>query len=102
MLPRPSIIFAISKPTAIKKELKFIHKPIKKVQAMNQSIVLTPHVINTINALPTEERVAIAGAIAGEIILGASVRDDLTPQQSMLYAVIKDYIRRDSARMARM
>lgn len=66
---------------------------------MNQSFVLTPHVLNTINALPTEERVAIASAIAGEIILGASIEGTLTAQQSMLYAIIRDYIRRDTARL---
>lgn len=70
----------------------------QNINAMNQSIVLTPHVINTINSLPTEERVAIASAIAGEIILGGSVTNELTAQQALLYTVIKDYIRRDSAR----
>ena len=64
------------------------------------NIVLPPHVINTINSLPTAERVAIAGALAGEIILGASIDGELTPQQTMLYAVIRDYIKRDSARLA--
>lgn len=66
---------------------------------MNQSIVLTQHVINTINSLPTEERIAIASAIAGEIIMGASVESHLTFEQNMIYSIIKDYIRRDSARL---
>lgn len=66
---------------------------------MNSSIVLTPHVLNTINSLPTEERVAIASALAGEMILGASVAGELTAQQNMIYTIIKDYIRRDTARV---
>lgn len=65
---------------------------------MNQSIVLTPHVINTINSLPTEERLAIASALAGEIILGTQINGELTPEQTMLYSIIRDYIRRDSIR----
>jgi len=65
---------------------------------MNQSIVISQHVINTINALPQEERVAIVGALAGEMILGAKLDDELTPLQTMLYQMIRDYIRRDSHR----
>lgn len=65
---------------------------------MNRSIILTPHVLNTINALPAEERLAIASALAGEMILGSSVNGELTPEQTMLYAIIRDYIRRDSIR----
>lgn len=65
-----------------------------------QSIVITPHVINTINALPTEERLAIASALAGEMILGESLDNGLTPLQAMLYQMIRDYIKRDSYRMS--
>lgn len=81
-----------------------IRKPIdimstKKNSTMNQSIVLTPHVINTINSLPTEERYAIATALAGEILLGANIDGELTAQQQMIYSIIRDYIRRDTARV---
>lgn len=65
---------------------------------MNQSIVLSAHVINTIKSLPKEEKLAIVSAIAGELILGANIDDELTPSQSMLYAIIRDYVRRDSVR----
>lgn len=68
---------------------------------MNQSILITPHVLNTINSLPAEERVAIASAVAGEMILGQRLDDsDLTPLQSMIYQMIRDYIRRDSYKLA--
>lgn len=39
---------------------------------MLQPIVITPKVISTIQSLPEEERVTIAGAIAKEMILGDS------------------------------
>lgn len=61
-----------------------------------ESIVITPHVINTINALPEEERVAVASAFIGEMIMGVDVEDSLSPIQIMLYAVIKSYVKRDS------
>lgn len=64
----------------------------------HQSIILTPRVIDTINSLPAEERLAIASALAGEIILRIPVKEELTSEQSMLYAIIRDYIRRDSIR----
>lgn len=63
-----------------------------------QSIVITPHVINTINALPEDERVAVASAFVGEMIMGFNVEDTLSPIQTMLYAVIKSYVQRDSYR----
>lgn len=66
---------------------------------MNRSIVLTPHVLNTINSLPEEERLAITCALAGEMILGTSIDKSLTPEQSMLYSIIRDYVRRDSYRL---
>lgn len=65
---------------------------------MNQSIIITPHVINTINSLPEEERLSIVSAIAGEMLMGVSVEKNLSPEQMLIYTIIKDYIRRDSFR----
>ncbi len=61
-----------------------------------QPIVITPHVINTINALPEDERVAVASAFIGEMIMGVDIDGSLSPIQTMLYAVIKSYVQRDS------
>lgn len=63
------------------------------------SFFISSRVINTINALPEEERLSIASAIAGEMLLGASVANKLSPEQLMIYTIIKDYIRRDSFRV---
>lgn len=65
---------------------------------MDKSIVISSHVINTINALPVEERNAIAQALASEMILGADLCHTLSPMQEMLYSVIKFYIQKDSIR----
>ena len=47
---------------------------------MNSNIVLSRYVINTINSLPEEERLSIASALAGEMILGAKLTNELNPQ----------------------
>lgn len=65
---------------------------------METSIVITQHVINTINSLPMEERLAITAALAGEMILGADSSKALTPTQEMIFAMIKSYVKRDTER----
>lgn len=64
----------------------------------NSSFVISTHVINTINALPTDERVAITTALAAEMILGENPKGMLTPMQQLLYTMIRRYVAQDSAR----
>lgn len=64
---------------------------------MNQTIVITPHVINTLRSLPYTERLNVASALAGEMLLGACA-DDLEPIESMIYSILRFYIRQDSNR----
>ncbi len=66
---------------------------------METTFVITPHVINTINSLPQEERMAITLVLAVELILGAKASSELTPMQQVLYSMIKNYIERDTTRM---
>ncbi|MCM1518321.1 MAG: hypothetical protein NC117_06755 [Pseudoflavonifractor sp.] len=63
---------------------------------MNSSIIISDHVINTINSLPAEDRSAIAQALASEMILGCATA--LAPIQEMVYSVIRFYVKRDSSR----
>ncbi len=63
---------------------------------MNSNIVLSRYVINTINSLPEEERLSIASALAGEMILGAKLTNELNPQEEMIYTIIRNFIMRDS------
>lgn len=63
---------------------------------MNSNIVLSRYVINTINSLPEEERLSIASALAGEMILGAKLTNELNPREEMIYTVIRNFIMRDS------
>lgn len=63
---------------------------------MDKSIVISSHVINTINALTLEDRNAIAQALASEMILGSASCSILSPMQEMLYSVIRFYVKRDS------
>lgn len=63
---------------------------------MNQSVYLSPRVINTIKSLPDVEREAITSALASEFILGIEPSDDsLTPFQNILYMMIRSYVQRD-------
>lgn len=61
-----------------------------------KSIVISQRVINTINSLPLESRIAISTAMLGEFILGVKDNLGLSSQNVMLYAVIKQYIEHDS------
>ncbi|MBQ7852770.1 MAG: hypothetical protein IKA19_08100 [Muribaculaceae bacterium] len=60
------------------------------------SILITPHVINTINSLPDEERTAIANTLAAELILGEKPEDSLSPMQEMIYSIIRFYVKQDT------
>lgn len=64
---------------------------------MDRSIIITPHVINTLKSLPAEERVAITNALAEDMILGDDVTD-LSPYQQMIYSIIRFYVERDTAK----
>lgn len=65
---------------------------------METAFVITPHVINTLNALPEQERVAVASALAVELLLGTQCRGGLTPIQEVIYAMISQYVHRDTQR----
>ena len=67
---------------------------------MNQNLVISDHVRNTINALPAKEREAVSNAINSEFILGVDPTETLTPYENILYAMISFYVRRDNAVMA--
>lgn len=62
---------------------------------MNRSIIITPHVINTLKSLPAKERTAITNALAEDMILG-DVATGLSPYQQMLYSIIRFYVDRDT------
>ncbi len=65
---------------------------------MDRTIVITPNVINTLRSLPYEERMSVASALAGEILLGAGPCDNLEPMESMIYQIIRFYVDQASAR----
>lgn len=64
---------------------------------MNQSIVLSRNVLNTIKSLPLEQQFSIVSAIAGEMIFGATLKDELNDEEKRLYAIIKSDVCRDSS-----
>lgn len=68
---------------------------------MNGSpVIISNHVIDTINALSETDRRAIAAAIVDEFVLGLNPDDALSPFQAMLYTLISHYVKRDSIKGA--
>ncbi len=65
---------------------------------MNNSIVISPRVLSTINALQEDEKRAIFGAFISDNITKTAREIALTPLQEMIYAMISDYIQRDTAK----
>ncbi len=65
---------------------------------MNLGFTVSPHVINTINALPASERSAICSALSCEFILGEDPQQLLNPVEYMIYSVIRFYVKRDSSK----
>ncbi|MCM1293926.1 MAG: DUF6291 domain-containing protein [Bacteroides sp.] len=65
---------------------------------MKTSFVLSSKVINTIQALPAEERAKISMALAGDMLLGQNPRDVLTAAQMIIYTFIRFSIDRDTQR----
>ncbi|MDE6300766.1 MAG: hypothetical protein K2M19_03540 [Muribaculaceae bacterium] len=63
---------------------------------MNHSIVFTPNVLNTLRALPVEERLNIASALAGEMLLGAGESIELAPTENLIYQILRGYVQRAS------
>ncbi len=63
---------------------------------MNNSILISSDVINTIRSLPADQQFSIVSALAGEMIFGAVVGDELSDEEKRLYAVIKSAVCRDS------
>lgn len=63
---------------------------------MNNSIVLSSDVLNTIKSLPREQQFTIVSAIAGEMIFGATPHKELNNEDMRIYSVIRRDINRDS------
>ena len=65
---------------------------------MNQTLVFTPQVLNTLRSLPYAERLTVASALAGELLLGAGECSDLEPEVNLVYQILRNYITKDSKR----
>lgn len=63
---------------------------------MENSVIISPRVINTINSLQSEDRIPITNALSMEFILGNNPEHTLTPNQQIIYAVIRFYVNHDS------
>lgn len=73
----------------------------KNEQAMNRSIVFTPAVLNTLRSLPYEQRLEVASALTGELLLGAGESTDMEPEPTMIYSILRFYVKQASDRYNR-
>ncbi len=66
------------------------------MNTLNKTFVINDDVINTINSLSEEDRISISAAIAGEMICGRSVEDNLTSMQRIIFSIIKSAVKRST------
>lgn len=68
---------------------------------MNQAVIFSQRVIDTLKSLPTSEREIISSALASEFLLGVSPSEEsLTPFQTILYTMIRTYVERDMKKLS--
>ena len=61
------------------------------------TIVISDDVINTINSLKDEDRIIMSAAIAGELICGKSVEQNLNSMQRIIFSIIRNSVQRSTA-----
>ena len=66
------------------------------------NFIITPRVINTINALPATDREPISRALGNELFLGQAPESGLTPVQCVIYAMIRQYVSQDTYRASKL
>lgn len=65
--------------------------------AMSKTFVISDDVINTINSLPEEDRIAMSAAIAGEMICGKKNIDrKLNSMQRIILSIIRASVKRST------
>lgn len=67
-------------------------------KVMNKTVVISTKVINTLQSLPLDQRLNIASALAGEMLLGAGQCTDLCPDEDVVYRLLRYRVNRDSER----
>lgn len=63
---------------------------------MTSPFFISNRVINTIQSLPEDDRIALSVALVGEMLLGADASCELTPIQALAYQIIRSYVEQDT------
>ncbi len=69
---------------------------------MEQGIVISPRVIKCLKSMPQADQNVLLAKLTSDIVTGGSSTISLSMPQQLSYMIILDYVRRDSARMARL
>ena len=67
---------------------------------MTSAVYLSQRVLSDIQALPGSDRLAVVSALAANFLLGMDGTKGLTPTEAIVYTMLQNAIRRDSARIA--
>lgn len=67
---------------------------------MDKTFVISQDVINTINSLPQEDRIAISAAVAGQLICGCDAVEGLNSMQRIIFSIIRSQVERATARFS--
>lgn len=67
---------------------------------MNNAIVITSQVLNTLRSLPYEERLNVASALSTEMLLGLGPCSDLSPNENIVYQMLRCFVQRASQNYA--
>lgn len=68
---------------------------------MASPVYFSSRVIDTINSLPLTDRLPVSNALTMEFVLGQDPSDTLSPIQTMVYAMIKYYVKHDASKRMR-
>ena len=66
---------------------------------MTAPFYISNRVIDTIQSLPEDDRIALSTAIVGEMLLGAGPAPELTPIQALAYQIIRRYVKQDTRKV---
>lgn len=66
---------------------------------MTSPVYLSQRVLSDIQALPSSDRLAVVTALAANILLGVDGTKGLSPMETIVYTMLQNTIRRDSARI---
>ena len=64
---------------------------------MNQSVFFSPRLITTLKSLNDNDRMTMTAALASEFLLGMDVMSQMTGNELIIYAILRNYVLHDNS-----